>query len=109
MQFENVYQVVRLDAFGDNQYRLTARPTRCQPTRCWSNPADNYPINTLSFWWADTRHPLLGARTRGAIAAALGAVAVLSLVWLGISLRPPGARSRRVSADIGFSPAESTG
>lgn len=72
MQPEDLYQVVRLD-LGDRQYEYTA-----QPTTLTSNPADNYPINSLAFWWADVRHPLLGARTRAAIAAALGLAALLS-------------------------------
>jgi hypothetical protein len=55
---QNLYEVARLDAAGAQQYRLSKRPTACiGPQRCFSNPARDYPINTLAFWWTDTRHP----------------------------------------------------
>lgn len=76
VQLEDVYQVVRLDAAGDRSQLLTRRPTACTgPTRCLSNPATDYPVNTLDFWWADTRHPLLDARAREALALLLLIVA----------------------------------
>ena len=100
MQFDDVYQVFRLTALGDRRYQLTARPTRCTHNRCPSNPADNYPVNTLAFWWADTRHPLLGGRTRGVIAGGLALSALLSLCLL---LYPLGVYSR-----AGKSPSRST-
>jgi hypothetical protein len=95
MQAEDLYQVIRLNLFGDHQYLWTARPTNCanyaRGMHCPSNPADNYPINTLAFWWADIRHPLLGTRTRDALAFLLAAVAAGTLAVLVLALRrwPP--------------------
>jgi len=76
---QNLYEVARLDATGAQQYRLSKRPTACiGPQRCFSNPARDYPINTLAFWWTDTRHPLFDARVQGAIAVALLLIALES-------------------------------
>jgi hypothetical protein len=84
IQFQDVYQVIDLDVFGDRSQRLTRRPTACiGPTRCLGNPADNYPLNTLAFWWADTRHPLVSAQIRAAIALLLVALAAGSGTLLG--------------------------
>jgi hypothetical protein len=57
---------------------------------CPSNPADNYPINSLAFWWADVRYPLLGDRTRYALALLLagGAASAFSLLVLVVSRWP---------------------
>ncbi|GAC1467680.1 MAG: hypothetical protein PVSMB7_14630 [Chloroflexota bacterium] len=110
VQFDNVYQVLRLSALGTQRYRLTARPTACRPpVRCISNPADNYPLNTLVFWWADVRHPLLGPRSRDAIAATLASGAVLSLALLIACLAWPPTRTgsrRRDSQSNLLTPAE---
>lgn len=91
IQLEDVYQVIRLDAFGDTQYLYTARPTVCHlPVRCLSNPADNYPLNTLAFWWADARHPLLGPHVRAVLALGLAGVTALALALLWKRLRSAG-------------------
>lgn len=90
MQLEDVYQVIRLD-MGDRHYDYTARPTTLA-----SNPADNYPINSLAFWWADVRHPLFGARVRGAIAGTLAVAAILSGALLCASVWPVDRRARTV-------------
>ncbi|MDQ2742357.1 MAG: phospholipid carrier-dependent glycosyltransferase [Chloroflexota bacterium] len=83
LQVDNLYQVIRLD-LGAGRYNDLAKPSTC----C-SNPADNYPINSLAFWWADTRHPLLGSHTRDAIALLLALmVAGSGSLLLGASLRP---------------------
>jgi hypothetical protein len=82
VQVDDLYQVIRLNVFGEQRYRLTARPTACTPVRCPSNPADNYPINTMAFWWADTWHPLLGSKARDALAGTLGIIALGSLAVL---------------------------
>lgn len=88
IQIQDVYDVVRIDAFGDTQYRLTKRPTHCTgPTHCLDNPARNYPLNTLAYWWADIRHPIFDARTRAAIALALVLIAGGMSVGIGQSLR----------------------
>jgi len=88
MQLDDVCQVARLNLLGNQQYRFTARPTTCvMGKRCVSNPADLYPINTLAFWWADTRHPLLGPRTREGIASALALSGLGSLVALILVIR----------------------
>lgn len=76
IQLDNVYQVIRLDA-GDRAYLFTGRPDPYV-----SNPAERYPINQLAFWWADTRHPLFGDRTRWALGLLLAVGAVLSLAAL---------------------------
>jgi len=76
IQLDNVYQVARL-SLGDARYRLTVKPDPLV-----SNPADNYAINSFAFWWTDDRHPLLGSRTRDALALALLGCATLSLVLL---------------------------
>jgi hypothetical protein len=94
IQVDNVYQVARLQ-LGAIQYRWTARPDPYV-----SNPADNYPINTFLFWWADDRHPILGARTRGALALAISLLACLSFGLAYAGARPasrlPGRRLRDV-------------
>ncbi|HEX6507256.1 MAG TPA: phospholipid carrier-dependent glycosyltransferase [Chloroflexota bacterium] len=92
-QFDDVYQVLRLQVLGDRRYLLTAKPDPYIAT----NPADNYSLNTLAFWWADSRHPLFGQRTRIALAAILGFIALASLVGLIARLRaPPRVRGRRL-------------
>jgi hypothetical protein len=92
MQVDDVYQVARLDVLGDTRYKLSARPDPYV-----SNPADNYPVNSPNFWWADVRHPLLGARTRYAIALLLAACAAMSLAGLGrlLQLGVPRTRAER--------------
>jgi hypothetical protein len=85
IQIDNLYQIARLQISGDRQFLLTGHP---DPYTA-SSPADNYSINTLAFWWADTRHPLLGQRTRSMLAVLLGCVMVLSSVMLGRRLRGP--------------------
>lgn len=82
VQPDNLYQVIRLNAFGARRYSLTAHPGPATV----SNPADNYPINTLSFWWADTRHPLLGPRARAGIALGLAGAAAVSLLLIMITI-----------------------
>jgi hypothetical protein len=92
LQIDNVYQVLRLQALGDQGYRLTTRPAHLA-----SNPANNYPINTVSFWWADTRHPLLGSRTRYTIAAGLGGLGLVAFIGLVVAvLRETTSRPRPV-------------
>lgn len=100
IQIDDVYQVVRLD-LGDRRYEDSAHPP-CPSSaiHCPSNPADNYPINSAALWWADIRHPLLGARTRAAIAAALAVAAILSGALLLASLWPsrrPGRAARELA------------
>jgi hypothetical protein len=80
-QFVDLYQVVRLDT-GDDHYLLSGWPDPYV-----SSPVPNYPLNTLLFWWADTRHPVLGPRTRGGIAVILGAAALFALLMLLRSLK----------------------
>lgn len=80
-QFIDVYQVVRLDT-GDKHYLLAG-----QPDPYVSSPVLNYPVNTLLFWWSDTRHPVLGPHTREGIAGALGLVGLVSLAVLLFSMR----------------------
>ena len=82
IQIDNVYQVLRLNA-GDGAYRLTAKPA----SLVHSNPAQDYPVNTLAFWWADERHPLLSQGTRSALALSLAATAGASLLLLLLQLR----------------------
>jgi hypothetical protein len=78
IQLDNVYQVLRL-GLGEQRYRLSAKPADPYVT---SNPAQEYPVNTLAFWWSDVRHPLLAERTRVLIALGLafGAAATLALL-----------------------------
>jgi hypothetical protein len=76
IQLDNVYQVLRLDA-GADRYLFTGRPDPYV-----SNPADRYPINSLAFWWADTKHPLFGDKTRWTLALLLAGGAGLSLLGL---------------------------
>jgi hypothetical protein len=83
IQVDNLYQVARLQMFGDRQYLLTGHP---DPYTA-SSPADNYSINTLAFWWADARHPLLGQRTRTLLALSLAGAAAMALVVLTMRLR----------------------
>jgi hypothetical protein len=97
VQVDNLYQVLRLTA-GDNHYRYTARPTPCLPDPfCPSNPADNYPINSLAYWWLDPMHPLLGAATRVVLAGVLFAVALIALALLISGLLHSGARGEAVA------------
>lgn len=87
MQFEDLYQVLRLDS-GDRHYLLTA-----QADPYVSNPADNYPLNAVAYWWADPVHPLFGARVRTGAAILLALTALLSLTLLLAIIsqsRPPG-------------------
>lgn len=88
-QFVDLYQVIRLD-MGDQHYVLTG-----QPDPYVSSPVPNYPVNSLLFWWTDTRHPVLGPRTRGGLAAILGMVGLVSLLALLRSLRVSAAESER--------------
>jgi hypothetical protein len=88
-QFRDVYEVIDLDAFGNRSQRLTARPTVCAPGRCLSNPAADYPVNTLAFWWADVRHPLVPAGVRAALALLLVAVACSMALLLARDVRAP--------------------
>lgn len=99
IQFQDVYEVARLDIAGDRSQRLTKRPTACTgPTHCLDNPAPNYPMNTLVFWWADTRHPLLDARSRALIAIALLAVAAgTGSALLRLAVQSPEADRREVA------------
>lgn len=97
VQFDDLYQVIRLTVFHDQRYRFVVRPTACDPAvRCVSNPADNYPINSLAFWWADTRHPLLGDHTRYALALLLAVSAALSITLLYLWTFGPRARGTLV-------------
>lgn len=94
-QFADLYQVVRLD-MGDRHYYLGG-----QPDPYVSSPAVNYPVNTLNFWWADVRHPLLGARTRLFLALLLLASGLLSaLAAIGLSRMPGRADGRRRRASL---------
>jgi hypothetical protein len=81
LQPRDFYEIVRL-AMGDRHYLLSASPTVCTPGRCVSNPVLAYPINSAAFWWADTRHSLLGDHTRDALAIALA----LGAAWWGFVL-----------------------
>jgi hypothetical protein len=87
-QLDNVYQVTRL-VFGDAAYRLAAAPDP------WvhSNPASDYPVNDLAFWWDDPMHPMLSSRTRDALVIALAFAALCFFAGVGMSL---GGRRRRV-------------
>jgi len=93
VQMDNVYQVGKLIFLGDQRYRLTAPPNGTRT----SNPADFYPINTFAFWWADSFHAIMGARTRAAIAVflAIGAAIFLGLLLCLMTLMP--SRRRIVS------------
>ena len=86
IQIDNVYQIARLQLLGDRQYLLTGHP---DPYTA-SSPADNYSINTLAYWWTDTRHPLMGQRTRSMLAVLLVLAMGLSSALLGRRLRRPG-------------------
>jgi len=85
IQVDDVYQIARLQLADDRKYLLTGHPDPYTAT----SPADNYSINTLAFWWADTRHPLLGRQTRSALALLLGFAMALALLLLGWRLRGP--------------------
>lgn len=103
IQLDDVYQITRLDALGDTRYHLSARPTVCHlPTRCVSNPADNYPVNTLAFWWADTRHPLLGPHTRAGIALLLAGTGALALILLLVQLRSGAEAAGSTAGEVPF-------
>ncbi|GAC1444950.1 MAG: hypothetical protein NVSMB52_04860 [Chloroflexota bacterium] len=90
LQIKDVYQVARI-SLGDTRYVLKSRPA----TEVSSNPADNYPINTFSFWWTDTRHPLLGAKARDVLAAALALVAFAALALVLVATTDLEARKGR--------------
>lgn len=105
MQLDDVYQVARLQVLGDRRYLLVKRPTALTATRRLSNPADVYPVNTLSFWWADDRHPLLGARARAAMALALALAALGSLALLALQVVRPYTRRAEVAIDLDLSSA----
>lgn len=98
IQVDNVYQVARLQLADDRRFLLTGHP---DPYTA-SSPADNYSINTLAFWWSDTRHPLLGQRTRTLLALLLGFVMTLATVTLVWRLRVPRARTetRAIEPDL---------
>lgn len=91
IQIENVYQVARLQLLGDQQYLLTGHP---DPYTA-SSPADNYSINTLAFWWTDSRHPLLGQRTRTLLALLLAGAMTLASVLLALRLRGKPSRAEQ--------------
>jgi hypothetical protein len=93
-QFVDLYQVIRLDT-GDSHYLLTG-----QPDPYVSSPVPNYPVNTLLFWWTDVRHPVLGPRTRGGIAAILALVGLFSLTALLRSLRTSPLEAEREARSI---------
>lgn len=99
IQVDDLYQVLRLDVLGDRRFEF-----RAQPDPFTSNPADNYPINTLNFWWADVRHPLLDRTAMYILAALLGMSALISAASLIFVLRKtteefePMARTRAGSA-----------
>lgn len=78
IQLDDVYQVLRLD-LGEQRYRLAAKPADPYVS---SNPAQEYPVNTLAFWWSDVRHPLLDERIRVLIAFGLAAGAAAALALL---------------------------
>lgn len=80
IQVDNVYQVSRL-LLGAERYQETLKPGSAVS----SNTADNYPVNEFNFWWADSRHPLLGPHTRDVLAAllVLGALGSLAGVVIG--------------------------
>jgi hypothetical protein len=82
MQVDDVYQVVRIMT-GDRHYLFTGKPDPYV-----SNPALNYPINSLSFWWLDARHPLFGNHVRWALALLLALGGVLALVALWKTTAP---------------------
>lgn len=93
MQVDDVYQVARLQLLDDRRYLLTGHPDPYTAT----SPADNYSINTLAFWWADTRHPLLGARTRAVLAILLaGIMACAAAILLARRRSVPEPRARRL-------------
>jgi hypothetical protein len=85
IQLQDVYEVGSLVA-GDEHYRLVKKAG----SLVHSNPANLYPVNSLAFWWVDPHHPLLGPRARGALAAGLGAGALVMLLALLALLRRPG-------------------
>jgi Dolichyl-phosphate-mannose-protein mannosyltransferase len=95
IQVDDLYQVLRLDVLGDRRFEF-----RAQPDPFTSNPADNYPVNTLNFWWADVRHPLLNRTALYLLAALLGLSALVSAAALFFVLRKtteefePAARER---------------
>jgi hypothetical protein len=91
MQVDDLYQVARLQLFGDRQYLLTGHP---DPYTA-SSPADYYSINTPAFWWSDARHPLLGQRTRSLLAVFLAGMTALAAIVLAIRLRGQPARIER--------------
>ena len=95
-QFDNAYQVIRA-SFGDQKYRESGKPD----PYISSVTADLYPVNTVTFWWADTLHPLLGRHTRWLIAGLLAAIALASLAAsLFTAFRPPGARVAPTRATV---------
>ncbi len=98
IQIDDVYQIARLQLAGDRQYLLTGHPDPYTAT----SPADNYSLNTLAFWWSDTRHPLLGQRTRTVLALLLGFVMTLAAFTLGWRLRGPqaGVEARAPEPDL---------
>ena len=104
IQLDDVYQVARLE-LGDGHYRFAAKPD----PHVSSNPAVDYPINSFAFWWADTRHPLLGQRTRGAIALLLASGAGLSLLLLLRRLQGPSERVTRAPGELELSSIEGAG
>ena len=91
IQVDDVYQVALLQLGGDRRYLLSGHPDPYTAT----SPADNYSINTLAFWWADTRHPILGARTRLLLALLLAGIVSTAAVILSIQLRTRPQRSGR--------------
>lgn len=85
IQADDVYQVIRI-LLGDQRYRYSVKVDPFVS----SNTAALYPVNTFDFWWADTLHPLLGARVRAALAVLLLAGGLLSLAGLAAATRAPG-------------------
>jgi hypothetical protein len=95
-QVDDVYQVLRLQLLHEQRYLLTAKPDPYIAT----NPADNYSLNTLAYWWTDARHPLLGPHARAALAAGLAAVLAFCLLALALRFRHPRGSPRRAMPEM---------
>lgn len=81
LQVDDVYQVALITA-GNRTYLLQGQPDPYVS----SNTSALYPVNTFAFWWLDRLHPILGARTRDALAALLAAGALAALAVLLVAL-----------------------
>ncbi len=95
LQLDGLSQVARLHLLGETRYDLTGHPD----PYTYTTPAENYTINTLSFWWADTLHPLLGQRTRAAIALLLAVAGLAAAGALYFTLRETSGSSSDEVAD----------